>query len=86
MSKPDDIPDDVWEAAKMWADFLGSNRKTFQGTFARAIMAERERCVAFADAVANDDGDRSARGFLTTEEQARRGAGRAIAAAIRKGE
>lgn len=52
---------------------------------AEAKGAERmkERAAAECDAVANDDGDRAARGFLTTEEQARRGAGRALAASIR---
>jgi hypothetical protein len=45
MSRPNDIPEDVWEAAaKFWAGD-GSER----AAVARAILAERERCADIAD-------------------------------------
>ena len=59
MSKPDDIPQDVWEAAyavlvKLMRGALATvNGKTAMQdieTIARAIMAEREACAAIIDA------------------------------------
>lgn len=43
MSKPDDIPQDVWDrAAMLWGHEARIG-------IARAIMAERERCAAAAE-------------------------------------
>jgi len=77
------------EAAGLWVS-LGfvNDRLNHLPTIALALVAAEkrgiERAAAECDAVANDAGDKAARGFFTTEEQARRGAGRALAAAIRQ--
>lgn len=50
MSKPDDIPQDVWDAARgvVWS-FGGAVLDPFHAErVARAILAERERCAGLA--------------------------------------
>ena len=62
MTKPDDIPQDVWEAVgSLMADFQQHQSNVIDGTaepypsghipmlMARAIMAEREACAAIAE-------------------------------------
>lgn len=57
MSKPDGIPQDVWDAAReatggwMAAGESESNAALVQSV-GRAIVAERERCAKIADAYA----------------------------------
>lgn len=62
MTKPDDIPQDVWDAAEDAFDTLLCNDIQASGTaaqfridsitpVARAILAERERCARLADPV-----------------------------------
>lgn len=49
MQKPDDIPEDVWEAAQgvfNRVDPEGAMLRNPMLEIARAILAERERCVA----------------------------------------
>jgi hypothetical protein len=52
---PEDIPRDIWRYAesveKVWRDM--PPRKAVEH-HARAILAERERCAALADAVADE--------------------------------
>lgn len=55
MSKPDDIPQDVWDAAEKPAfrvkmDAAAGQWWDIHPTIARAIMAERERCANVAEA------------------------------------
>jgi hypothetical protein len=65
MSKPDDIPQDVWDAAINAASaavreddpgFYITKRATdvLMEASARAILAERERCAVIADTAAGD--------------------------------
>jgi hypothetical protein len=50
MSKPDDIPQDVWETADACFEQGTVLGQRAQVTIARAILAERERCAAIIDA------------------------------------
>jgi len=57
MTRPDDIPQDLWDAAERPAcrvviDVAAGQNWDIRPTIARAIMAERERCAAIADAYA----------------------------------
>lgn len=75
-------------ADSMFADANEQRNRAETAETALAQAQERiatlvEDCAKVADAVAQDDGERAARGYFTTEEQARRGAGRTIAASIR---
>lgn len=64
MSKPDDIPQDVWDVAwevDVEADFTfdgqtsgSAERLATAENIARAILAERERCAAFMDRRADE--------------------------------
>lgn len=54
MTKPDDIPQDVWDAANRALEPVAGTYASAQGTIARAIMAEREACVEFACATARN--------------------------------
>ncbi len=49
--KPDDIPEDVWDAARgVWFTMPALHRwETVVELYARAIMAEREACAKIAD-------------------------------------
>jgi hypothetical protein len=86
VTKPDDIPQDVWDVARketggwMAAGESESNDALVKSV-ARAILAERERCavVAYAEAVKHC----SARDGQTLIGHP---VGHSIAAAIRKGE
>jgi hypothetical protein len=50
-SKPDDIPEDVWATARASAfGETGDMETDINILVARAILAERERCVKIADA------------------------------------
>lgn len=52
MSRPEDIPQDVWDrAAFAVCGFLAVNRVSFAPVerTARAILAERERCAKVAE-------------------------------------
>jgi hypothetical protein len=84
VSKPDDVPQDVWDAAVkaelvVEDEFTDLNdwnsRDVATDIIARAIMAERERCAKIADAHAAENWS------MTEEEHA----AQVIAAAIRKG-
>lgn len=61
MSKPDWCPQDVWGVAVRMQDELynwtdeGDAPQQDAETFARAILAERERCAAVAKRWASDD-------------------------------
>lgn len=52
MSRPEDIPEDVWEAAGQTVALM-PDRPPFkidvQGAIARAILAERERCAKIVE-------------------------------------
>lgn len=49
MSKPADIPQDVWDAAaSVWLEALRDCTPDAAAIIARAILAERERCVLVA--------------------------------------
>lgn len=48
MTKPDDIPQDVWDAAV--AEVTGDDTRLSLVVISRAILAERERCAKVADA------------------------------------
>lgn len=79
MAKPDDIPQDVWDAASEVVgtiDGLGY-AKVHTDKIARAILAERERCAEIAETGAGWIGD-----YHRTPKASMTGA---IAAAIRKG-
>ena len=87
MSKPDDIPQDVWDAAVPLAlqyvewlipaphDYAGSE-DVLTKVIARAIMVERERCAKVADDYPSRDPAGDGNGYWAAEE---------IAAAIRGG-
>lgn len=47
--KPDDIPQAVWDAALQWWRRDGCSVSTPEN-YARAILAESERCAALVDA------------------------------------
>lgn len=49
MSRPEDIPQDVWEAAERPVWLAVHSSLPMQVEVARAIMAERERCAKVAD-------------------------------------
>lgn len=54
MSRPDDIPADVWEAAlHAWRRTASGDTNSEVTEIAIAIMAERERCAARLDAEAD---------------------------------
>jgi hypothetical protein len=72
MSKPNDIPDDVWEKAGAFAVEDGERFK-----FAHAILSERERCAQVATLYYDNEQIRL--GQWTRIQDG-------IAAAIRKGE
>ncbi len=65
MSKPEDIPQDVWQAAMRVAVemeahcALGTRTDAKAREIARAILAERERCIGFVrqyvDGISADD-------------------------------
>lgn len=67
MSKPSDIPQDVWDLARrIWAEMLTVNHDAPQkhsfndcDEIARAILAERERCAKIAYEAANEVADDS---------------------------
>ena len=44
-NKPDDIPEDVWEAARTVLDGYLYGKMSPDEAIARAILAERERCA-----------------------------------------
>lgn len=52
MTKPDDIPQDVWDAAVAVGDLIpngdGDAVTVCTGDIARAILAEREACASLA--------------------------------------
>lgn len=54
MSKPDDIPQDVWDAAAIGVDYYSRR----QEHVARAVLAERERCAVKADRYADRESGR----------------------------
>lgn len=76
MSRPDDIPEDVWDYVLfqvMPSDLIGSTLGNIcHRAICRAILAERERCVRVAERML---------GFADTTSEA----DKAIAAAIRAG-
>lgn len=50
MTKPDDIPQDVWLAAALiYSEAVMLNEIGQKKAFARAILAEREACALVAD-------------------------------------
>ena len=52
MTKPDDIPQDVWETAVGWATAeaqMTAGRPVVAHAVARAIMAEREACARVSE-------------------------------------
>ena len=52
-TKPDDIPQDVWAAVKVWIDWYADTPASIvEEAMARAIMAEREACAQVAWEVA----------------------------------
>ncbi len=63
MSKPDDIPQDIWGLARrIWAEMATVNHDAPQkhsfndcDEIARAILAERERCAKIASPFPLDD-------------------------------
>lgn len=61
MSRPQDIPESVWEEAERWFDIAVSPSaeprvyRPAVDSIARAILAERERCAKIADAFAHRD-------------------------------
>jgi hypothetical protein len=55
MVRPDDIPQDVWEAAKATGTEMRKNQPIYDiEPIARAIMAERERCALEARTALQD--------------------------------
>ncbi|MGV8950107.1 MAG: hypothetical protein ACOH2M_03315 [Cypionkella sp.] len=67
MSKPADIPQDVWETAgdfetslALSADMSGMDQLIIRESIARAILEEREACAARAEAL-----DRSGREWVS---------------------
>ena len=84
MSKPEDIPEDVWRAAEVaHGQFADSSVTMNLGEIiARAILAERERCAELIEAsmiVDTEDGER-----LRNRSEGNR-IGLAYATAIRAG-
>lgn len=80
MTKPDDIPQEVWDAAQAALSTMptyGDPEEQCHAT-ARAILAERERCASQAEAIVDDLKGSHAIGDLHL------GAGMVVAA-IRKG-
>lgn len=51
MTKPDDIPQDVWEAASDAHHELTNSHAANETIIARTIMAERERCASMAERI-----------------------------------
>lgn len=91
MTKPDDIPQDVWETAALcWNTMPSGASDAGTAYIARAILAERERCAKVAERDADwskfgkrdvfqwEDGPDGARDYRLGIA-----AGRSIAAAIR---
>lgn len=61
MTKPDDIPQDVWDVAVGWATAeaqMTAGRPVVAHAVARAIMAEREACAGIAGDIAANDLDK----------------------------
>lgn len=97
MGKPDDIPEDVWVAANaeagLYVEWLDAGNSTgslsahavegLTDSFARAILAERERCAKVAEGLfpASSTG----RKVATKTQQIVHAAGNRIALAVRKG-
>ena len=88
MSRPDDIPQDVWDAANRISEEVGSailGRKAPQEDLdlpvivARAIMAERERCAALVERQTTAQPQRNTKSMWIAS------IGKSLAAAIRKG-
>ena len=66
MTKPDDIPQDVWDYAEISLKFVPSGDDNAKiGSVARAILAERGRCAKTAK-----EALLSLRGWPISEEQA----------------
>ncbi|MFD1944691.1 hypothetical protein [Paradevosia shaoguanensis] len=89
MTKPDDIPQDVWETAQS-SIAEGMRSTNIPEAVSRAILAERERCakVAERDADWSKFGERDVSQWEDGPDGARDyrlgiAAGRSIAAAIR---
>lgn len=91
MSRPEDIPQDVWEAASRMVADAGNNGGgvyvlTLRPTISRALMAERaaerERCASLIEQ--NEIMDTSNGQYLRPRSDGNR-AGIIYAAAIRKG-
>lgn len=91
MTKPDDVPQDVWDAAVAALDLMPSHGVQMRHhrieNIARAIMAEREACALYHDnaasvfsagADASGDGERRNRLLRSRNEHLRH------ASAIRK--
>lgn len=62
MGKPDDIPQDVWDATdkpafRVALDVVAGQKWDIRPTIARAILAERERCAKVAEATRADETD-----------------------------
>ena len=88
MTKPDDIPQDVWETAKGWASAevqMTAGKPVVAHAVARAIMAEREACSALLMFASEDKQSlRLALGEMTAQEMRTLIAGiHYLAAAIR---
>ena len=78
--KPDDIPEDVWKTAIRCAEVVCRNLPENYGdmtieirAIARAVLAERERCMNIIDAEAEWGGDiREAERKISAGEAPRR--------------
>lgn len=82
MGKPDDIPQDVWDAANAINGIL---TPTGVAKIARLLLAERERCAKVADRYTGARFVRQSRELTTHEVYEVKIFARLIAAAIRKG-
>ena len=68
MSRPDDIPQDVWDYAEIALKFVPSGDDNAQiASVARAILDERERCEMIAQA----EIDRTKRRMAETPDEPR---------------
>lgn len=99
MNKPDDIPEDVWDAANvayiaiddhalapmdcLHCGGLSIDQWATQAVIARAILAERERCARIADHYTKAKACRRTRGLTTHEVYEVKIFARLIAASIR---
>ena len=85
MTKPEDIPQDIWKTVGGDVTRVGSLAYDICQFMARSIMAERERCAMLAESFILQYATSSRDIHVAMQGAAKEDAAAEIAAAIRKG-